>query len=158
MLLGQIILRMIMLLLETKRNKTSTQQKTNSRMKMNILCSTSLSTSSMGSKSLEKDDGDSSRKDEEKEAEAPTTVITIAIPVEGKENPELFKVLLDTGTNRNMGTKEAVHRFQGTIKTGKQRSWTTAAGKFVTTSTAKIKKHSILELIGVQLPWFPYYD
>jgi transposase InsO family protein len=108
----------------------------------------------MGSKTLEteKDDEDSSREEEEEdeeeeaEAEAPTTVITIAIPVEGKESPELFKVLLDTGTNRNMGTKEAVQRFKGTIKKGKQRAWTTAAGKFMTTSTAKIKRHSILEL------------
>ncbi|KAG7357555.1 reverse transcriptase RNA-dependent DNA polymerase [Nitzschia inconspicua] len=89
---------------------------------------------------------DSSAGDQEEENEAPTTVITIAIPVKGKEDPELFNVLLDTGTNRNMGTKEAVSRFKGIIKAGKRRSWMTAAGKFTTTATTKIPRHSILEL------------
>ena len=78
----------------------------------------------------------------------PSTEVAMVIRNQKTQQDELFRVLLDTGTNRCMGTKEAVRRAGLYIKQGRTHKYKyrTAAGTFTTTHFARIRAHKLLEL------------
>jgi hypothetical protein len=86
-------------------------------------------------------DDDSTDGSEEEDEEAPSTVIVISITNKKTERNELFRVLLDTGTNRCMGTRAAVLCAGLKIKQGTKHRYRTAAGVFTTTQKSKIRTH-----------------
>lgn len=88
---------------------------------------------------------------EENEDKPPTTVVTIGITNKKTEHKELFRVLLDTGTNRCMGTQKAIECAGLTSKEGREHSYITAVGTFTTTRRAKIRAHNLLELNSKQV-------
>ena len=76
----------------------------------------------------------------------PSTEVVMVIRNQKTQQDELFRILLDTGTNRCMGTKEAVRRAGLYIKQGRTHKYRTAAGTFTTTHFARIRAHKLLEL------------
>ena len=76
----------------------------------------------------------------------PSTEIAMVIRNQKMQQDELIRILLDTGTNRCMGTKEAVWRAGLYIKQGHTHKYRTAAGTFTTTHFARIRAHKLLEL------------
>ena len=101
----------------------------------------------MGSTPAESASSDESNDNDEKpDQPLLSTVIVIAILNKKTERKELFRVLLDTGSNRCMGTQSAVQRAGLTVKPGRQHRYRTAAGTFTTTHTTKIRAHHLLEL------------
>jgi hypothetical protein len=63
----------------------------------------------------------------------------------------VYLALLDTGTNRIMGTAEAIQKAGLHLKRGRKHKYTTTAGTFTTTKKSKIHKHYILELNSRQV-------
>lgn len=61
--------------------------------------------------------------DNAEQNDLPSTVILISIHNNETEQDELFKVLLDTGTNRCMGTQQAVRRASLTTERGQQHTY-----------------------------------
>ena len=96
--------------------------------------------------STQASDDNSSEQDESEQEEPPTTVIVITIHNEKTGRNELFRVLLDSGTNRCLGTAEALKRAGITLKQGNVHRYKTAAGTFITSQEARIRRHRILEL------------
>ncbi len=84
--------------------------------------------------------------EEEKESTSPISVITVAIENKKTERNELFRVLLDSGTSRCMGTQQAIKRAGLQVKSGRAHKYKTAAGVFQTAHVTKIKNHRLLEL------------
>ena len=95
---------------------------------------------------LDSDSDSESDDEEETEEPPPTTVVTIAINNKKTGRTELFRVLLDSGTNRCIATLKALKRAGIKTKQSKTHNYKTAAGKFTTAQQAKIKNHRILEL------------
>ena len=89
---------------------------------------------------------DESSSEEEEEESPPTTVVTIVIKNKKTERNELFRVLLDSGSNRCIGTKAAIQRAGLKSNEGQGHKYKTAAGTFTTTHQAKIRAHNLLEL------------
>jgi Aspartyl protease len=81
--------------------------------------------------------------------ELPTTEVIIVIHNKSEGKDELFRVLLDTGTSRTLGTREAITRAGlPLLSNEKSHIYRTAAGTFNTTHKARIKSHRLLELSG----------
>ena len=76
----------------------------------------------------------------------PSTVVIVCIKNERTGKEELFRTLLDSGTNRCMGTKEAINRAGLEVQPETKRQFRTAAGTFHTTHSTRIHKHRLLEL------------
>ena len=91
-------------------------------------------------------DDESTVSEEETDTPLPSTVVDIVIQNRKTERNEIFRVLLDTGTNRCMGTRAAVQRAGLRIKPDQVHKYKTAAGTFTTTQSAKIRAHHLLEL------------
>lgn len=88
----------------------------------------------------------SSKEDLADEDTPPTTVVVMMIRNKQTQQDELFRVLLDSGTNRCMGTQAAVQRAGLHIKPSRQHKYNTAAGTFTTTHSTRIRSHKLLEL------------
>jgi transposase InsO family protein len=80
------------------------------------------------------------------QAEIPVTEITMIIHNKSTSENEMFKVLLDSGTNRCMGTMSAVQRAGLPIHKGHIHEYHTAAGTFTTTYYTLLRAHRLLEL------------
>jgi RNase H-like domain found in reverse transcriptase/Integrase zinc binding domain/Reverse transcriptase (RNA-dependent DNA polymerase) len=91
-------------------------------------------------------DDSKSSNGEEEEKTPPTTVIIIEILNKKTERKEQFRALLDSGSNRCIGTKAAILRAGLKCKTAREHKYKTAAGTFSTTLKAKIRAHNLLEL------------
>ena len=91
-------------------------------------------------------DDDSDTSDDEDNKPLPSTVVFISIYNKQTESNELFRVLLDTGTNRCMTTQQAAERAGLKIKPGRNHNYKTAAGRFTTTKQTRLRAHRILEL------------
>ena len=92
-------------------------------------------------------DSDSESEADEAETEKRTTEIVILIYNKKTKTDELFRVLLDSGTNRCMGTRSAIQRAGLHIKKSRRiHRYNTAAGVFTTTCQSRIRTHKILEL------------
>lgn len=77
----------------------------------------------------------------------PSTTVVIAIENKKTGQTELFHVLLDTGTNKCMGTQAAIKRAGLTTKPDKrEHHYKTAAGSFTTTHCTTLHTHKLLEL------------
>ena len=83
---------------------------------------------------------------EEDTTQLPTTVIVISVKNKKTQQNELFRVLLDSGSSRCMGTAAAIKRAGVATKKGKRHSYSTAAGSFTTTQAARLSRHKILGL------------
>jgi hypothetical protein len=93
------------------------------------------------------DESDSSSdSDDEDQENLPSTVVAICIRNERTGQDSVYLTLLDSGTNRSMGTAEAIHKAGLHLKRGRKHKYTTTAGTFTTTQKSKIHKHRILEL------------
>jgi hypothetical protein len=88
----------------------------------------------------------SSKEDLADEDTPPTTVVVMMIRNKQTQQDEFFRVLLDSGTNRCMGTQAAVQRAGLHIKPSRQHKYNTAAGTFTTTHSTRIRSHKLLEL------------
>ena len=81
------------------------------------------------------------------EKQPPKTEIIIILANPETEKEEMFRCLLDSGTSRSLGTKQAIARAGLQLHIdAKIHKYNTAAGEFTTTHYARIKKHRILEL------------
>lgn len=92
------------------------------------------------------DDSDSSSEEEDEDTPPPTTVVFISIHNKKTDQDETFRVLLDSGSNRCLGTQQALQRAGLKCKDEPTRTYKTAAGAFTTTQKSTIKAHRILEL------------
>ena len=91
-------------------------------------------------------DGDDEDQDDKAQEELPTTEVVIVIRNRKTNRDEMFRVLLDSGTNRCMGSAQAVRRAGLHIRQGRKHRYRTAAGIFTTNLHARIKAHRIMEL------------
>ena len=91
-----------------------------------------------GGNSDSEDDDDGGSSDEEDYKPAPSTEVVIMIRNRKTQKDELFRVLLDSGTNRCMGTQAAVQRAGLHIAAGHKHDYGTAAGTFTTTCYTRI--------------------
>lgn len=99
------------------------------------------SESSESSEKSESEDGKSSESSTEK-----STEVVVMIRNKGTGEDELFRVLLDSGTNKSLGTYTAVKRAGLKIKSGKLQRYRTAAGTFDTHQESNIRRHRLMEL------------
>ena len=90
----------------------------------------------MGNKSMASTSEEES--DDEEDKPLPSTEVVIVIRNAKTQRDELFRVLLDSGTNRCMGTAQAVQRAGLHVKTSRQHHYQTAAGRFMTTQSTRI--------------------
>ena len=91
-------------------------------------------------------DSASDNDNDEETQQPPSTEVVILIHNKHTQRDELFRVLLDSGTNRCMGTATAVQRSGLHIRQGRQHRFRTAAGVFTTENYARIRTHKLLEL------------
>lgn len=89
---------------------------------------------------------DDASDNEEEHKPLPSTVVFIAAWNKKQERNEIFRVLLDTGTNRCMATQAAARRAGLKINQGQKHTYHTAAGTFQTTKVSRLRSHRILEL------------
>lgn len=88
----------------------------------------------------------SSSEHEEEAQPIPSTEIMVLIWNEQTQSNEIFRVLLDSGTSRCMGTEAAVRRAGLYVVQDRTHWYKTAAGTFTTTKCARIRAHRLLEL------------
>jgi len=92
------------------------------------------------------EDSDKGTMDAEDNKPIMSTTIVIMIKNQQTDKHELFKVLLDSGTSKGMMTLEAARRAGLHVRTAKPITYNTAAGRFTTELTARIRAHRILGL------------
>lgn len=91
-------------------------------------------------------DPEANQDDDEDNKPMPSTEVAIVIRNKDTQQDETFRVLLDSGSNRCMGSKNAVLRAGLHLHQGRTHRYNTAAGVFHTTHYARIKAHKLLEL------------
>jgi hypothetical protein len=102
-----------------------------------------------GEDRYESDDGSDSEDDTEeqrKDMKTPTTEIIIIVKDRRTKEDKLFRVLLDSGTTRCLGTESALAQVNIPIKPSETHVYHTATGTFSTTKEATIRTHRLLEL------------
>ena len=105
----------------------------------------------MGNHNLdEESDGSWSDTDDEQDNEGKeslSTMVVIVIQNKKTQRNELFRVLLDSGSNKCIGTQAAVQRAGlRLVQSKKEHRYKTAAGIFTTTQSTRIRTHRLLEL------------
>ena len=75
-----------------------------------------------------------------------SSAVTISFTNPRTGQPELFRVLLDSGTSGGMATSSAVKRACLHMKPGQRRRFNTAAGPVTSMHTVRVPTHSILGL------------
>jgi hypothetical protein len=79
-------------------------------------------------------------------ASSPSTEIMIIIKDRETKEDKFFRVLLDSGTTRCLGTETALTQVGIPIQQGEAHVYHTTAGTFNTTKHASIRAHRLLEL------------
>lgn len=113
---------------------------------MNMRAALAFKTDTQEESDSDDDDNSSTDESDDDNEPLPSTVVDISILNKKTQKNELFHVLLDTGTNRCMGTQAAVSRAGLKIKESQEHRFKTAAGYFITSHKAKIRSHRLLEL------------
>lgn len=114
---------------------------------MKSLASVGSNHESSDEESEEEDDGSTSESDEDGSTSHVVTETFILLRNKRTRQDLTFRVLLDSGTRGNLGTKEAVQRA-GLHVTADRRThvYDTAAGIFSTTHRVRVRAHRLLEL------------